>query len=103
MIVKNEPCAIVRVPNDAAYIAMTNFADRTIWSGDHLDILSGLNSASMVLIHLDPPFDSNRNYAAPESGTAAGAALKEPRTLFNLDVAWMGLTADEQPANRERR
>ena len=24
---------------------MTNFADRTIWTGDNLDILRGLNSA----------------------------------------------------------
>ena len=41
---------------------MTNFADRTIWTGDNLDILHGLNSASVDLIYLDPPFNSNRNY-----------------------------------------
>ena len=29
---------------------MTNFADRTIWTGDNLDILRGLNSASVDLI-----------------------------------------------------
>ena len=44
---------------------MTNFADRTIWTGDNLDILCGLNSASVDLIYRDPPFNSNRNYAAP--------------------------------------
>ncbi|MDE2786416.1 MAG: hypothetical protein OXL37_07105 [Chloroflexota bacterium] len=44
---------------------MTNFADRTIWTGDNLEILRGLNSASVDLIYLDPPFNSNRNYAAP--------------------------------------
>ena len=33
---------------------MTNFADRTIWTGDNLDILRGLNSASVDLIYLDP-------------------------------------------------
>ena len=42
---------------------MTNFADRTIWTGDNLDILRGLNSPSVDLIYLDPPFNSNRNYA----------------------------------------
>ena len=46
---------------------MTNFADRTIWTGDNLDILRGLNSASADLISLDPPFNSNRNYAALEA------------------------------------
>ena len=44
---------------------MTNFADRTIWTGDNLDILCGLNSASVDLIYRDPAFNSNRNYAAP--------------------------------------
>ena len=31
---------------------MTNFADRTIWTGDNLDILCGLNSASVDLISM---------------------------------------------------
>ena len=71
---------------------MTNFADRTIWTGDNLDILRGLNSASVDLIYLDPPFNSNRNYAAPVGSAAAGAAFKDTWTLSDLDVAWMGLT-----------
>ena len=77
---------------------MTNFADRTIWTGDNLDILRGVNSASADLIYLDPPFNSNRNYAAPVGSAAAGAAFKDTWTLSDLDVAWMGLIADEQPA-----
>ena len=36
---------------------MTNFADRTIWTGDNLDILRGINSASVDLISRDPPFN----------------------------------------------
>ena len=77
---------------------MTNFADKTIWTGDNLDILRGLNSGSVDLIYLDPPFNSNRNYAAPVGSAAAGAAFKDTWTLSDLDVAWMGLIADEQPA-----
>ena len=77
---------------------MANFADRTIWTGDNLEILRGLNSASVDLIYLDPPFNSNRNYAAPVGSAAAGAAFKDTWTLSDLDVAWMGLVADEQPA-----
>ena len=69
---------------------MTNFADRTIWTGDNLEILRGLNSESVDLIYLDPPFNSNRSYAA-------GAAFKDTWTLSDLDVARMGLIADEQP------
>ena len=76
---------------------MTNFADRTIWTGDNLDILRSLNSASVDLIYLDSPFNSNRNYAAPVGSAAAGAIFKYTWTLSDLDVAWMGLIADERP------
>ncbi len=41
------------VPTTIVY-SMTNFADRTIWTGDNLDILRGLNSESVDLIYLDP-------------------------------------------------
>ena len=33
---------------------MTNFADRTIWTADNLDMLRGLDSTSVDLIYLDP-------------------------------------------------
>ena len=75
-----------------------NFVDKTIWTGDNLDILRGMNSESVDLIYLDPPFNSNRNYSAPVGSAAAGAAFKDTWTLSDLDVAWMGLIADEHPA-----
>ena len=79
-------------------MAAPNFVDKTIWTGDNLDILRGLNSESVDLIYLDPPFNSNRNYEAPVGSKAAGAAFKDAWTLSDLDVAWMGLIADEHPA-----
>ena len=75
-----------------------NFAPRTIWTGDNLDILRGLNSETVDLIYLDPPFNSNRNYAAPIGSRAAGAAFKDAWTLDDLDTAWLGLIADRHPA-----
>ena len=75
-----------------------NFVDKTIWTGDNLDILRGMNSETVDLIYLDPPFNSNKNYEAPVGSKAAGAAFKDAWTLSDLDVAWMGLIADEQPA-----
>ena len=79
-------------------MAEPNFTDKTIWTGDNLDILRGMNSECVDLIYLDPPFNSNQNYAAPVGSKAAGAAFKDTWTLSDLDVAWMGLIADEQPA-----
>ena len=75
-----------------------NFVNRTLWTGDNLDILRGLNSESIDLIYLDPPFNSNQDYAAPVGSKAAGAAFKDAWTLSDLDVAWVGLIADEKPA-----
>ena len=75
-----------------------NFADKTIWTGDNLDILRRMNSESVDLIYLDPPFNSNRDYAAPVGSRAAGAAFKDTWTLSDLDTAYMGLIADEHPA-----
>ena len=75
-----------------------NFVDKTIWTGDNLDILRGINSECVDLIYLDPPFNSNKTYEAPVGSKAAGAAFKDTWTLSDLDVAWMGLIADEQPA-----
>ena len=79
-------------------MAAPNFSDKTVWTGDNLDIMRGMNSESVDLIYLDPPFNSNRNYAAPVGSQAAGAAFKDTWTLSDLDMAWIGLIADEHPA-----
>lgn len=42
-----------------------NWQHQTIWTGDNLDIMRGMNAESVDLIYLDPPFNSNRDYAAP--------------------------------------
>ena len=75
-----------------------NFANKTLWTEDNLNILRGMNSACVDLIYLDPPFNSNRTYEAPVGSQAAGAAFKDAWTLSDLDVAWMGLIAEAQPA-----
>ena len=75
-----------------------NFRNRTVWTGDNLDILRGINSESVELIYLDPPFNSNKNYSAPIGSQAAGAAFKDAWTLDDVDEAWHGEIADREPA-----
>ena len=77
---------------------LPNWVNRTMWTGDNLDIMRGLNSDSVDLIYLDPPFNSNRNYAAPIGSEAAGAAFKDTWTLDDVDLAWHGEIADQHPA-----
>ena len=74
-----------------------NVQNRTIFQGDNLYILRGLDSASIDLIYLDPPFNSNRNYAAPIGSKAAGAAFTDTWTLSDIDNAWHGEIAEREP------
>ena len=69
-----------------------------MWTGDNLDIMRGMNSASVDLIYLDPPFNSNRDYSAPIGSEAAGAAFKDTWTLSDVDIAWHGEIAEQNPA-----
>ena len=75
-----------------------NWVNRTLWTGDNLDVMRGMNSASVDLIYLDPPFNSNRDYAAPIGSEAAGAAFKDTWTLSDVDLAWHGEIAEKSPA-----
>ena len=75
-----------------------NVQNRTIFSNDNLAILRGIDTDSVDLIYLDPPFNSNRNYAAPIGSEAAGAAFKDTWTLSDVDNAWHGEIADREPA-----
>ena len=75
-----------------------NWHNRTLWTGDNLDILRGMNAEAVDLIYLDPPFNSNRTYAAPIGSEAAGAAFKDTWTLDDVDEAWHGEIAEQEPA-----
>jgi len=75
-----------------------NVKNRTVFSNDNLPVLRGIDTESVDLIYLDPPFNSNRNYAAPIGSDAAGAAFKDTWTLSDVDNAWHGEIADREPA-----
>ena len=60
--------------------------------------MRGINSGCVDLIYLDPPFNSNRDYAAPIGSEAAGAAFKDSWTLSDVDEVWHGEVAERQPA-----
>lgn len=74
-----------------------NWTNQTIWTGDNLDIMRGMNSESVDLIYLDPPFNSNANYAAPIGSEAAGAEFKNTWGLSDVNIAWHGLIKHDYP------
>lgn len=75
-----------------------NFKSETVWIGDNLPVLRGMNSQCVDLIYLDPPFNSNKDYAAPIGSKAAGAAFKDSWNLSDVDVHEHGVLADRNPA-----
>lgn len=75
-----------------------NWHPQTMWTGDNLDIMRGMNRASVDLIYADPPFNSNANYAAPIGSKAAGAAFKDTWGLDDVNLAWHGEIKHEYPA-----
>ena len=56
---------------------MINISDRTIFCKDNLDVLQGINSESVDLIYLDPPFNKNKTFTAPIGSSAEGASFKD--------------------------
>ena len=67
-------------------MAAPNFVNRTLWTGDNLDILRGLNSESIDLIYLDPPFNSNQDYAAPVGSRRLGRLSRTPGRFQTLTL-----------------
>lgn len=79
-------------------ISVMNVKNRTLFIADNLPILRGIDSETIDLIYLDPPFNSNRNYAAPIGTTASGAEFKDFWTLDDIKDAEHGEIADKNPA-----
>ncbi len=74
-----------------------NWKNRTIWTKDNLHVLRGLNSNTVDLIYLDPPFNSNRTYEAPIGSEAAGAAFKDAWTFDDADRVYLALLKERDP------
>ena len=67
----------------------TGVKANTLFTADNLYILNGMNSESVDLIYLDPPFNSKRMYEAPVGSKAAGSAFKDMWTWSDVDEAYL--------------
>ena len=75
-----------------------NVPSRTIFTGDNLDILRGINSECVDLIYLDPPFKSDQTYAAPLDSEAKGAEFRDVWTLSDMKEEWLDEIEYRRPA-----
>ncbi len=75
----------------------TNFRN-TLYTHDNLYVLCGMNSESVDLIYLDPPFNSKRTYSAPIGSKAAGSSFKDMWTWKDVDEHFLDTLAVQYPA-----
>ena len=75
-----------------------NFANRTLFHGDNLPVLRGMNSESVDLIATDPPFNKGRDFHATPDSLSAGASFQD-RWSWERDVheEWTDKIRDEAP------
>ena len=64
-------------------MAEFNVPNRTIFHGDNLKFLRGINSDSVDLVYLDPPFNKNRRFFAPT------ASKKDKAKKRVFDDVWL--------------
>ncbi len=79
-------------------MAIANFENRTLYHGDNLDFLRGMNSETVHLVATDPPFNKNRDFHATPDSLARGARFSD-RWSWERDVheEWTDSIRDDWP------
>ena len=80
-------------------MAMANFQNRTLYHGDNLEFLRGMNSETVHLIATDPPFNKKRDFHASPDSLASGARFTD-RWSWDEDVheEWVDSIKDDWTA-----
>ena len=69
--------------------------NRTLFIADNLDVMRGMNTETVDLIYLDPPFNSKKQYKAPIGSPAEGAEFKDIWTDEDIKYEWHGQIAEQ--------
>ncbi len=68
-----------------------NIKNRTLFCKDNLEVLRGINSDSVDLIYLDPPFNKNKVFMAPIDTTSEGASFVDIFREADVKEEWLYL------------
>ena len=71
-----------------------NFQNRTLFVADNLEIMRGIDSETIDLIYLDPPFNTKKQYKAPVGSPAKNAKFKDIWTDADVEYEWVGEIAE---------
>ena len=75
-----------------------NVDNRTIFCHDNLDVMQGINSNSVDLIYLDPPFNKNKKFTAPVGSSASGAYFDDIFREEDVKDEWLQTIKEDQPS-----
>ncbi|MCY4418418.1 MAG: site-specific DNA-methyltransferase [Cytophagales bacterium] len=80
-------------------VQTANWENRTLFHGDNLNFMRGMNSETIDLIATDPPFNKNKDFHATPNSLAAGASFQD-RWSWQDDVhqEWVDQIEDDHPA-----
>ena len=80
-------------------MAESNFDNRTLFHGDNLGFLRGINSESIDLVATDPPFNKGKDFHATPDSLSAGASFHD-RWSWERDIEgeWEDAIKDDWPA-----
>lgn len=78
-------------------MATPNEHVNTLYTGDCLLVMNGLNNSFVDLVYLDPPFNSKRMYSAPIGSKAAGASFKDMWSWQDVDEICLEHMIDDYP------
>jgi DNA modification methylase len=70
----------------------------TLYTCDNLFVLNGMNSETVDLIYLDPPFNSKRLYSAPVGSKAAGSSFKDMWTWQDVNEEYLFKLVENYPS-----
>ena len=71
--------------------------NRTVFCRDNLEVLKGINSETIDLIYLDPPFNKKKEFTASIGSTAEGASFHDYFREGDIKEEWLGLIAEKYP------
>lgn len=77
----------------------TNWDNRTLFRGDNLQVMRGMNSDSVSLIATDPPFNKGRDFHATPDSLATGASFQDRWSWRDdVDEVWVDQITDDFPS-----
>ena len=79
-------------------MAAPNFSNRTLFHGDNLPFLRGMDSETVDLVATDPPFNKSKDFHATPDSLASGARFTD-RWSWDKDVHpdWVDAITDDWP------